>query len=72
MVALLNRAGTFPFQRRQFQIHGALQIRPSVCFGFNFALLDVLNWFGGRNPRFGCDIVDRGQNTLCAMLGEQS
>jgi hypothetical protein len=69
---LLNRAGTFPFRRRQFQIHRFLQVRLGVSFGCHFALLNVGHWFGGRNPGFAIDIVDRGQHTLCAILGKQS
>jgi hypothetical protein len=39
---------------------------------FNSKRKSQLNWLRGRNPGLAVDIVDRGQHTLRAILGEQS
>jgi hypothetical protein len=37
-----------------------------------FALLDVIDWLGGRNPSFRFYVIDGGLNALRIVLGKKT
>src|SRR5579862_306419 len=70
-MALLG-AGLLPLQGRQLEGSGAFEVVLGVGGGLFFAVFDVVDRFGGRDPPLGPDVVDGSLHTLSVVLGKQA